>query len=255
MSELTTNNSTAEVVEITQTADQAVKTPYLQIMLRRGLLEKAAPETQNKFTGKGNGENYILREDAEDIVATVMEVIAAKRNDSQIIVDGTPFRACQYTKVGSGCAELMNWSGLAYFDTTMDNEKEQKALVTREVVKYVKDAFNKTVADGKTVKVFAEGKVVTPDKLDTLIKGFNSLNKKAGVGEISTEGVVSKSDLAFADFNYLYQDGEIREVGTSSDGKGCAFATLLKPTCAFNSPLFGKVSEEEATKIIEQWLF
>lgn len=249
MNEIKLNNQAEGAANTT-----SVETPYLQLMLRKALLEKAAPETINKFTGAGNGATCILREDAEDIVATSMEVIAAKRSNTEIIVDGTRFRADQYPAFGEGLAQLMNWSGLAYFDTTVDNEREQRAIVTREQVTYVKDSYMKTVVGGKEIEVFAGGKVVTPEKLETLLKGFNGLNKKVNAPEIKTGEKVSKSDLNFHDFNYLYVDGIIRQVGTRNDAKGCEFATLLQPTVKFSGLEIGKVSEEEPNKNVEQWL-
>ena len=229
--------------------NEKVVIPEMQIILRKALLHKAGPETKNKFTGEGFGNNAILTEDAECIVATLMEVIGAKRNNTEIEIDGARYKANEYLTYGDGLAKCQNWNGNSYY-SDVDDEREERSFVKMEVPKYIQD---EVVVDGKTFK--AEGKVVSPTKLDQLITSFNGLNAKLGDNhKIKTGGNVDKAYIKFGDFNYLYVEGNMRRLADSNDGYGQEFATFMEPRVNFSGFIFGSISEEAAELKVLEWL-
>lgn len=232
-----------------QTTDE-VKASKLQLVIRGALLHKAGPETKNKFTGEGYGEQLILRDDAEDIVATLMAVIKARRNKSTIVAFDTEFRADEYNKVGDGMAQMMCWTGKSWF-SEVDDERDERSLVKVEVPTYVQDS---TTVNGKTYT--ANGRVVSPDKLDQLIASFNGLNRKIGDDHvIRTSENVNKVSPNFSQWNYLYINDDIRRIGENSDGYGSEFVTLLRPEVSFDGFVFGSATDESPLVTIYEWLW
>lgn len=222
----------------------------LQIEMRKALLHKAGPECKNKFTGEGYGEASVLWEDAECIVATVMKVCAARRSNTEIIVDGAKYLANSYPQIGAGCAQMMNWNTKSWY-SDVDSERDQRSFVEVSIPEYVNDTYeynNKTRS--------ANGKVVSPEKLKQLVEGFNGLNKKIGDHhEIKIGASVDKQHIRFGEFNYLYVDGDIRRVSDSTDGVGAEFATLLQPKITFNGLVFGSPAEEVESTHLYEWMF
>lgn len=226
----------------------------LQITLRKAMLHKATSETKSKFTGKGSGENLILKEDAECIIATVMEIIAAKRNNTKVVLsDGTEFDACAYVTIGKGLAKAMNWNGHTYF-SDLDKERVERSFTSWTTYKYVNDEFEvpaKHPGD-RPVMIKAEGQVVSPSKFEDLVKDFNKLQ---GTERAITVGTaVSISDAKLTDFGYLYVNGELRQVSKDDAEYGASFATLFKPQFS-PSFTFGRSADEETETIVVEWLW
>lgn len=223
----------------------------LQVQLRKALLHKAGPECKNKFTGEGYGEASVLWEDAECIVATVMKVCAARRANTEIVIDGAKYLANSFPQIGSGCAQMMNWNTKSWY-SDVDSERDNRSFVEVQIPEYVNDSYE--ASNGKTKQ--ANGKVVSPEKLKQLVEGFNGLNKKIGDHhEIKIGGTVDKEHIRFGSFNYLYVDGDIRRVSDSTDGVGAEFTTLLQPSVTFEGLVFGSPAEEVESTHLYEWLF
>lgn len=226
----------------------------LQLMLRKALLHKASAEAKTKFTGKGLGTNLILKEDAESIICTIMDVIAAKRSNSKIVLsDGTEFDASDYITVGAGLAKAMNWSGIAYF-SDIDSERPERAFVNVTVPTYKNDEFVIPAKDELPECVIAaEGRTLSPTKFEALIKDFNKLQSTERA--IATGENVSKVEAKLSDFGYVYVNGQLRQISRAEtvayDSK---FATLMKPVCNVNF-VFGTQAEEETEIKIMEWLW
>ena len=226
----------------------------LQLMLRKAMLHKATSETKSKFTGKGSGANLILKEDAECIIATVMEIIAAKRNNAKIVLsDGTEFDASAYSTIGTGLAKAMNWNGYTYF-SDLDKERVERSFTSWTTHKYANDEYEVPAKhDGdKPVMIKAEGQVVSPSKFDDLVKDFNKLQGTERSIETGTNVNISSAKLS--DFGYLYVNGELRQVSKEDSEYGASFATLFKPQFS-PSFVFGRSADEETETIVLEWLW
>lgn len=223
--------------------------PTLQLYLREALLEKASSETKRKFTGKGNGENSILHDDAEEIVATVMAVIKARRSNTVIEIDGAEYKAKDYNEIGDGVAKLMSWNGYVYA-TDSDTEHIERSLVEVEFPDYVKDYYMDK--KNKDEKVFAAGKVVTPNRLKTLVNSYNF--KQAEENKIDWGGNVSKKSYRMSDIGYLYfGDSDIRRV--NNDGTiGLEWTTLMKQKFRGKDLVFGAKADEDAKLNVLEWM-
>lgn len=225
----------------------------LQLTMRKGLLYKATPQTKSKFTGKGSGENLILKEDAECIIATVMEIIAAKRNNSRIVLsDGTEFQVRDYKAVGTGIAKAMNWTGLTYF-SSLDDEKPERSFTSWETPNYVQDSCTVTTDNGQVRTIQAEGFVVSPNKLEDLIKDFNKLQGD-DKRQITCNAAVNKENTVMTDLQYAYVNGDLRQLSNSEAKIDSCFATLFKPQ--FRSEFtFGRSGDEEPETRVVEWLW
>lgn len=218
----------------------------MQLTLRKALLHKAGPETKSKFTGSGYGENVILREDAECIVATIMAVIEAKRNNSEIVIGDAKYSAKEYKTVGTGLAKCMNWNGYSYYSTN-DVERPERSFVKVEVPKYVQD---ECMDEGKKRK--AEGVVVSPTKLEQLIGSFNNSNGSENAIKIGQN--IDKAQIPFGQLNFLYVNGDIRRVAEISNEYGSEFTTFMEPRVSFDNLVFGSVAEEAPGLKVLEWL-
>lgn len=223
--------------------------PKLQLYLRESLLEKASSETKRKFTGKGCGDNSILFDDAEEIVATVMTVIKARRSNTVIEIDGAEFKAKDYNEVGSGVAKLMNWNGYVYACDS-DTEHTDRSLVEVEFPDYVKDYY--MGGKDKDEKVYAAGKVVTPNRLKTLVDSFNY--RQAEGNKIAWGGNITKKSYRMADIGYLYfGESDIRRINT--DGTiGLEWTTLMKQKFKGKDLVFGARADEDAKLNVLEWM-
>jgi len=225
--------------------------PAMQLTLRKALLHKAGPETKNKFTGEGFGNSVILREDAECIVATTMAVLGAKRNNTELLINGARYKVSEYLTFGDGLADCMNWNGYSYY-SDVDDEREERSFVSADVAEYVEDEYQ-SGKDGKTRK--SGGKVVSPDKLNQLVLSFNGLNGKTDDShKIKVGSNVDKAYIKFGGFNYVYVEDDIRRVAESTEGKGLEFATFMKPTITFDGLTFGSLTDEAAEMKVLEWL-
>lgn len=226
----------------------------LQLMLRKALLHKASAEAKTKFTGKGLGTNLILKEDAESIIHTIMDVIAAKRSNSKIVLsDGTEFDASEYITVGTGLAKVMNWSGVAYF-SDIDSERPERAFVTVTVPAYENDEhIIPAQGEYEEVVIPAEGRTLSPAKFEALIKDFNKLQGEGRA--IATGERVSKIEAKLSDFGYVYVNNQLRQINRAETvAYDAKFATLMKPVCKVGF-LFGTQAEEETEIKIMEWLW
>lgn len=226
----------------------------LQLTLRKALLHKASAEAKSKFTGKGLGTNLILKEDAESIICTIMDVIAAKRSNTKIVLsDGTEFDAKDYNAIGTGLAKVMNWSGVAYF-SDIDSERPERAFVSAGMPKYEQDEFVVPAKDNlPEVTIKAEGITLSPKKFEELIKDFNKLqsdDRKITVGE-----KVAKVEAKLSDFGYVYVQGQLRQISRAESVEYDAkFATLVQPICNVGFA-FGTLAEEETDIKVMEWLW
>lgn len=226
----------------------------LQLMLRKALLHKASAEAKTKFTGKGLGTNLILKEDAESIIRTIMDVIAAKRSNSKIVLsDGTEFDASEYLSVGTGLAKVMNWSGVAHF-SDIDSERPERAFVTVTVPTYKNDEFIIPAKDELPECVIAaEGVTLSPTKFEALLKDFNKLQGEGRT--IATGEKISKVEAKLSDFGYVYVNGQLRQISRAETvNYDAKFATLMKPQCKVGFT-FGTQAEEETEIKIMEWLW
>lgn len=237
---------------------EVVQPSWLQVTLRKALLHKAVVETKNKFTGVGSDNNHILRQDAEDIVATCMAILQAKRNNSVIQLEDGLFFVNQYITIGSGMKEAMNWNGESYYSIDIDDENKERSLVKGTFPAYVQDE-DTILVNGEARKVQAKGKVVSPTRFQTLVKSYNGLQAKVDKScEIAIGQNVDKSPISFNQWQYLYFKDEVRQVakegGEGTTGYGSLFATFCKPTVQFDF-VFGKPSEAEQGVNVWEWLW
>lgn len=229
--------------------EQLTNVSKLQVLLRRGLVHKAASKTTEKFTGKGEGQNYILKDDAECVVATVMALMAAKRNKTSITVGDTEYDASDYPTIGSGVAKALNWNGEVYWDKDIDDEKEERALISVQVPEYVADT---AIVRDKTIT--ADGEVVSPNRLKTLIGNFNALQSDKE-NEISVGSNMDISSLSMDEVGYMYINGSLRQVTNEAKHIDSFMATLLEPELRLGGLTFGKPGDPEADQKMIEWLW
>lgn len=251
MENLTSKETQIQITEVVKPSD-------LQLTLRKALLHKATVETKNKFTGVGSDNNHILHEDAEDVIATTMALLQAKRNNTVIQLEDGFFFAKDYPVIGSGLKDVMNWNGESYYSEEIDGENTSRSLVKATFPAYVQDTDTRIV-NGKIVEVKANGKVVSPSRYQNLLKCYNGLQKKVDdKAEITIGGNIDKAQITFSDWAYLYINDEIRQVAndsaTGNTKKGALFATFCKPTVQFDF-VFGKPSEAEQGVKVWEWLW
>jgi hypothetical protein len=230
----------------------------LQIMLRRGLLEKASVDTKAKFTGDGAGANHILREDAEHLVCTVMAIFAAWRNNTEVKVEGQTFYPSQYVTAGNGVSILMNWSGDIYF-STRDFDDSERNVITRNEIKYVNDSELVITEEGREFTKRALGKVLTPEKFISTLNNYNAHQSKSGnqSEEIKIGPNVDKKHYLFTDCQYLYIDGELRDMKDSTETANSMpieLAMLTKPNVRWGLAT-GRSGHPVLTMKILNWLW
>lgn len=222
----------------------------LQFLIRKALLENASSTTKSKFTGKGYGDNLVLRDDAEEIVCALMRLVAARRTNEVIEVNGAEYKVSDYPKVNGGIGMMQEWDGYAYI-TESDEEHRDRSLVTVEFPEYEADEYY-----NDDEKCTAGGRMVSPKRLNTLISSYNA--KQDDHNKIKLGEKLSVGSLTMDEVGYMYfKQGESEKIRRIGDGAtvGIEMATLLKPTFAGSGLVFGSQSDEEAEQNVLEWLF
>lgn len=223
-----------------------LKTNKFQILLRQALLDLATSETKNKFTGKGYGENKVLRDDAEELICTIMRLIAARRSNEIILVGDTEYKSSEYPTIKGGAGQMMEWNGYAYI-TSSDHDHHERSLVKVDFPEYEKDKYS---YDGDLLE--AGGRVVSPKRFETLIESFNA--KQNSHNKLTCGQALAIGDALLSEVGYMYFDKKIRRIGDGAK-VGQEMATLLKPRFAGSGIEFGSQSDVAAEETIKQWLF